>query len=70
MVLSNLFYIFHAQTTLHIGKTENHQHLKTLKHVSSASGSRSYEDYMAIYMLSTIFQPYHFVGVQIGFVGY
>ena len=25
-----LFHLFHAQTTWHIGKTENHQHLKTL----------------------------------------
>ena len=25
-----LFHLFHAKTTWHIGKTENHQHLKTL----------------------------------------
>ena len=29
-VLSKLFHLFHAQTTWHFGKTENHQHLKTL----------------------------------------
>ena len=25
-----LFHLFHAKTTWHIGKTENHQHIKTL----------------------------------------
>ena len=65
-----LFHVFHAKTTWHIGKNENHQHLKNSKHVCSASESSSYEDYMAIYVLSTIFQPYHFASFQIDFEGY
>ena len=43
---------------------------KNSKHVCSASESNSYEDYMAIYILSTIFQPYHFASFQIDFEGY
>ena len=43
---------------------------KNSKHVCSASESSSYEDYMAIYVLSTICKPYHFVGFQIDFEGY
>ena len=62
-----LFHLFHAKTTWHIGKTEIP---KNSKHVCSASESSSYEDYMAIYVLSTIFQPYHFVSFQIDFEGY
>ena len=43
---------------------------KNCKHVCSASESSSYEDYMAIYVLSTIFQPYHFASFQVDFEGY
>ena len=43
---------------------------KNSKHVCSASESSSYEDYMAIYVLSTIFQPYHFASFQIDFEEY
>ena len=67
IVLSNYF------TPRQHGKTENHQflHLKSLNMCALLqSPLSSYEDYMAIYVLSTICQPYDFAGFQIDFEGY